>query len=478
MNVLITGSSGVVGTPLVKELSEKGHNIIEVRHDLRSRGVLDQYFDTTNIDIVIVLACTSVGSKFTFDSSYISDNLRILEYTFETINKYKIPFIYASSQMANMTHNPYAVLKRVGEFYSEYSGGISVKLWNIYGPQKVSSKSQVVSDFIHQAINNREIQMLTDGQEVRQMLHSEDLARALCHIAENYEHCKVSFGNSIDISSFEWISVREIADIVSELVGPNVKVIPGKKTTPNINYNEPRKDFLTTGWKPSVCIREGILDIIKSMNSCEQPVKRIIWKSSQEHMFDMLEKATKGAGDSDKHVLSLFGIAVGSGAKNILELGVRSGVTTLPLLMAAKNNGGKLTSVDINNTHFSVPDDMLQHWKFVQDDAVKFLQNTKETPYDLVFIDDWHAYAHVKKELELLDPIVTPKTIILLHDLMYGNYEPRYHCDLTLKGGQWAEGGPYRAVAELNDQFWEFATLPVNNGLTVLRKKYSSKYYS
>lgn len=197
-----------------------------------------------------------------------------------------------------------------------------------------------------------------------------------------------------------------------------------------------------------------------------------------EHITKMLDTVLTGKGDSDKHVMTMFGIAVGSGAKNILELGVRSGVTTLPLLLAAHLNGGKLTSVDINPTNFSVPGDLKSDWTFVRSDAIKFLENTTNTPYDLIYIDDWHAYAHVKKELELIDSMVTPKTIILLHDLMYGNNEPRYHCDLTLKDGQWAEGGPYRAVAELNDQFWEFSTLPVNNGLTILRKKYSSKFYS
>ena len=38
---------------------------------------------------------------------------------------------------------------------------------------------------------------------------------------------------------------------------------------------------------------------------------------------------------------------------------------------------------------------------------------------------------------------------------------------LVLNGMQ---GGPYRAVAELNPQFWEWSTLPWNNGLTILRK--------
>ena len=61
-------------------------------------------------------------------------------------------------------------------------------------------------------------------------------------------------------------------------------------------------------------------------------------------------------------------------------------------------------------------------------------------------------------------------------NLMYGNTCPYYHVDLTVCSPQWANGGPYRAVAELNPNFWEFSTIPSNNGLTILRKKYSSKY--
>jgi predicted O-methyltransferase YrrM len=181
-----------------------------------------------------------------------------------------------------------------------------------------------------------------------------------------------------------------------------------------------------------------------------------------------------GTGDSDKHVLTLYAIALSLGAKNILELGVRSGATTLPLLKAAKKTGGVVTSVDINDTDFSCPDEFEDTWTFVKSDAIQFLEKCPNPPYDMVYIDDWHAYSHVKREFELLDYLITPKTVILVHDLMYGNHEPYYHADLTLQSGQWAEGGPYRAVAELNPQFWEFATIPVNNGLTIVRKKYSS----
>uniref|UniRef100_A0A6C0ERQ3 Methyltransferase n=1 Tax=viral metagenome TaxID=1070528 RepID=A0A6C0ERQ3_9ZZZZ len=196
-------------------------------------------------------------------------------------------------------------------------------------------------------------------------------------------------------------------------------------------------------------------------------------------LSSILNDVLIGSGDSDKHLLTLFSIAVSLGAKNILELGVRDGKTTLPLLMAAKINSGKVTSIDINDTTFNPPDDLKNLLEFKQIDALEYLENVnKKEVFDLIYIDDWHAYKHVKKELDYIDKIVSPKSIILLHDLMYGNHVPHYHSDLTLKDGQWAEGGPYRAVAELNPQFWEFSTIPVNNGLTILRKKYTNLYHS
>jgi hypothetical protein len=195
------------------------------------------------------------------------------------------------------------------------------------------------------------------------------------------------------------------------------------------------------------------------------------------HVYGLLETTRNGVGDSDRHILPLFAIALASKGTCFVELGVRDGTTTLPLLLAAALNGGRLISVDRQPTSFDCPAEYESHWQFVQADAVEFLQ-TWDTSHkvDIVYIDDWHAYSHVAKELEYVDRMVGPSSIVLVHDLMYGT-EPFYHTDMALKHGQWADGGPYRAVAELPDQFWEWSTLPWSNGLTILRKKYSRKYH-
>jgi predicted O-methyltransferase YrrM len=160
-------------------------------------------------------------------------------------------------------------------------------------------------------------------------------------------------------------------------------------------------------------------------------------------------------------------------AKKILELGVRTGNTTLPFLCAAKELGGMVHSVDLDATTFQCPDDLRVYWKFFQSDAISWLeqQRRQDAKYDLIYIDDWHAYDHVRRELEIIDSMITPSSVILLHDLMYSNAQPDYRSDPNTADAQWAGGGPHRAVAELDPEIWEWATVPINHGLTVLRKK-------
>lgn len=197
-----------------------------------------------------------------------------------------------------------------------------------------------------------------------------------------------------------------------------------------------------------------------------------------DHLVRILQQSQEGNGDSDRHALTLFAIAHASGAKTLIELGVREGGTTLPLLLAAHLNGGILHSVDLAETSYVPPGELAASWQFHQADAIEFLEHwPSEKKVDFAYVDDWHAFQHVKRELELLDRLVGPSSVIILHDLMYGHHEPFYHSDIAVQEGQWAQGGPYRAVAELDPNFWEFSTLPWNNGLTLLRKKYSSKFH-
>lgn len=193
----------------------------------------------------------------------------------------------------------------------------------------------------------------------------------------------------------------------------------------------------------------------------------------QEYYQHLLNKVKYGSEDSDRHVLSVFALAMSIGARNILELGVRTGNTTLPFLLAAKENGGMVHSVDLDMTTFQCPNELKIYWKFMQSDAIAWLDNraAEGGKYDIIYIDDWHSYPHVKRELELIEPMIGPSGLVLLHDLMYSNAQPHYRSDPDTTDAQWEGGGPYRAVAELDLAKWEYVTIPINHGLTILRKK-------
>jgi predicted O-methyltransferase YrrM len=194
----------------------------------------------------------------------------------------------------------------------------------------------------------------------------------------------------------------------------------------------------------------------------------------ENYLMELMNRTLKTKNDGGlqyfEHVLTFFSIALQMKTKKILELGVREGGSSYPFLVASKVLGGHVTSVDIDSNVWRPPKDLAQYQTFIQSDAIEFLINNTEK-YDLIYVDDWHSYPHVKKELEEIDRVSDENTIILLHDLM-GNSEPNYWSPIDYdENGEWGLGGPYRAVEELDKEKWEWMTIPINHGLTILRKK-------
>ena len=88
-------------------------------------------------------------------------------------------------------------------------------------------------------------------------------------------------------------------------------------------------------------------------------------------MNTFIEKALHGTMDSDRHLVSIFAMALASKGKVFVELGVREGHTTEPLYEAAKLNKGHLWSVDLNDPTKFKPNN--GNYTFVKQDSIKFL---------------------------------------------------------------------------------------------------------
>jgi len=201
--------------------------------------------------------------------------------------------------------------------------------------------------------------------------------------------------------------------------------------------------------------------------------------------LELLVKLTmQNSHDIDEHLMTLYALTLSMKPAMIVELGVRTCRSTLPFLLGSKQTGSRLISVDINDIRpdFQFPEDWKKNWEFHKKDALEFLEkdlpllrscrnSIQQSHGDIIYIDDWHAGDHVAKELQLLSDVVTPKDLIILHDLMYGNTQPHYRSVENPKDKQWDNGGPYRAISELDLGQWEYMTIPRCHGLTLLRKK-------
>ena len=143
-------------------------------------------------DFVYFLAFDVGGShylkKYQHTFNFIDNNTRLMANAFGLIEKYKKPFVFASSQMSNMSYSPYGVLKRVGELYTKSLGGLIVKFWNVYGIEKDMDKAHVITDFIRKGFETGVIDMMTDGTEAREFLYAEDCCEALETVMDEYDN--------------------------------------------------------------------------------------------------------------------------------------------------------------------------------------------------------------------------------------------------------------------------------------------------
>tara|TARA_B100001778_G_scaffold325984_1_gene322092 strand:+ start:261 stop:1106 length:846 start_codon:yes stop_codon:yes gene_type:complete len=273
--ILILGSEGQVGLHLKSYLKSKNYNVMgfdiveKNNQDLRKFNNKLLISKIKKSDFIYFLAFDVGGSRYlkkyqnTFE--FLSNNIRIMENTFTLVKKFKKPFLFASSQMSNMTYSNYGILKNLGEKYSQILDGLVVKFWNVYGIEHDLNKSHVITDFILKGIKKKKINMLTDGQEVRDFLYAEDCCIGLEKIMLKYKEIK-RLKKSIDLTSTKYVKIIYVANIIKKLLlkkNIKIKIIPSKlKDSVQLNKKNKADRYLFKFWKPKFSLEEGISKII------------------------------------------------------------------------------------------------------------------------------------------------------------------------------------------------------------------------
>jgi nucleoside-diphosphate-sugar epimerase len=277
MKILNLGSSGQIGAYLTEYLRKKGHEVTEYDKNLGAQYNLCAIPSTwledciKKSDFVFFLAFDVGGSrylkKYQHTFKFLDNNARMMVNVFGLIEKYNKPFVFASSQMSNMSYSPYGVMKRVGELYTKSLGGKIVHFWNVYGIEKDMEKAHVITDFIKKGFETGDVSMLTDGTEQREFLYAEDCCEALEAVMENYDQLDPE--DNLHITSFEATSILNIGHIIQGLfaeVGRSVTVTPAesKDEVQKDKRNEADR-FITKFWNPKTTIQDGIRNVFNDM---------------------------------------------------------------------------------------------------------------------------------------------------------------------------------------------------------------------
>lgn len=274
MKYLVLGSAGQIGSALTNYLKKNNHEVLEfdivndASQDLRvaDNALLDSLISAA--DFVFFLAFDVGGSRYlaqyqnTFD--FIDSNTALMLNTFRSLKKHDKPFLFASSQMSNMSYSSYGRAKALGESYTQILGGLVVKFWNVYGVEHDFEKSHVITDFILKAKQTGVIDMMTDGSEERQFLHADDCCQALITLAEQYD--SIPRDQELHVTNFAWTTILNVAHIIASHF-PDTKVIAAtSKDEVQKNKRNEADEFITQYWNPTITIEAGIADIIQQMN--------------------------------------------------------------------------------------------------------------------------------------------------------------------------------------------------------------------
>jgi len=116
--------------------------------------------------------------------------------------------------------------------------------------------------------------------------------------------------------------------------------------------------------------------------------------------------------DIYEHLPTFVGLVRDRGVEHVIELGTRTGVSTIAWLYGLEGRG-RLTSVDIDPK----PDiGDWAHWTFHQANDLDPALLAQLDPADIVFIDTSHHYRQTLAELNVYRHLVKPGGLMLLHD--------------------------------------------------------------
>lgn len=140
-----------------------------------------------------------------------------------------------------------------------------MRIFNTYGPRMDIGDGRVVSNFICQALERKDITIYGEGTQTRSFCYVDDLIEGMVRLMNSY----TGFTGPVNIGNPEEFTIKELAEIVIELTGTQSKIIYESLPSDDPTQRRPVIDLAKKelDWRPTIQLKDGLSKTIEYFKS-------------------------------------------------------------------------------------------------------------------------------------------------------------------------------------------------------------------